>query len=104
MERHRTDVVSLLFGLLFAGTAAGVLLGVPLGFLWSRATLPVLLILVGVWVLATVGGDGQRRRAEPEHDSRDREDTSEETDERTGQTTHDMSEGATTDDLGAYER
>lgn len=64
MERHPLDPLSLLFGAAF--TALGVALLLPavrLADLWQPALWPLLLVLLGAWLLLTTVR-GQRRREE----------------------------------------
>lgn len=52
MERHRTDALSLVFGLLFVAAGTVVLLDSHvLEALWSWRIWPVIPLLLGVWLL-----------------------------------------------------
>jgi hypothetical protein len=67
MQRHELDVVSLVFGGLFTGTGLLYLAGnVPLVNIDGRWLWPVVLILVGLSLLASL------RRSRPDAEERER--------------------------------
>lgn len=79
MERHRLDGISLAFGVLFLAVGLAVLTDTwQVARLWTPELWPALLVLVGLWLLATTarrrddagaGGDEQA----PEGDRGDHE-------------------------------
>lgn len=72
MERHRTDILSLVFGVLFVGVGASILLDrLPGVGPWLWQAWPLLLMLAGVWLLiaaARSGRGGRGGRGERETD------------------------------------
>ncbi len=68
MKRHRLDVVSLLFGILFVGFAVtAVFADEDITALEARWVWPVLLVVVGLAVVGfSLGRDRRRRRDEGE--------------------------------------
>jgi hypothetical protein len=61
MQRHRTDVLSLLFGGLFTviGLASLLEQAVPLNLLQAGWALPAAAVVAGVWLMVS-GRDPQR--------------------------------------------
>lgn len=54
MSRHPIDVVSLVFGVLFAAIGGAYLVpGVALRELWSPQLVPLVLVVLGLWLIAS---------------------------------------------------
>jgi protein-S-isoprenylcysteine O-methyltransferase Ste14 len=69
MERHRTDVVSLVFGVCFVGVGAAVLFdGMWLSPARAADVWPALLVLVGLWLLVATMFRGRAAVTDAERD------------------------------------